>query len=157
MWELDHKESWALKNWCFLIWCWRRLLRVSQTARRSNQSVLKEINPEYSLQGLMAKAEALILWPCDIKSWLTGKDPDAGKDLRQKEKREAEDWVVRWHHQLNGHEYEQTPGDHGGQKSLTCYNPWGCKDSDRTERVNYNAKLKVIYKMCQQKLIRNNI
>ena len=67
------------------------------------------------------------------------------------------DKMVRRHHQLNGHEYEQTPGDHGGQKSLTCCNPWGCKDSDRTERVNYNAKLKVIYKMCQQKLIRNKI
>ena len=66
--------------------------------------------------------------------------------------------MVRQHHQLNGHEYKQTPGDHGGPMSLTCCSPRGCKDSDRTERVNYNsAKLKVIYKMCQQKLIRNNI
>ena len=55
MWELDHKESWALKNWCFWTWCWRRLLRVPWTARRSNQSILKEINPEYSLEGLMLK------------------------------------------------------------------------------------------------------
>ena len=55
MWELDYKESWALKNWCFELWCWRRLLRIPWTARRSNQSILKEISPEYSLEGLMLK------------------------------------------------------------------------------------------------------
>ena len=57
MWELDYKESWVLKNWCFELWCWRRHLRVPWTARRSNQSILKEINPEYSLEGLMLKLQ----------------------------------------------------------------------------------------------------
>ena len=75
MWELDHKEGWAPKNWCFELWCWRRLLRVPWTARRSNQSILKEINPEYSLEGLMLKLKLSILWPPDAKSQLTGKDP----------------------------------------------------------------------------------
>ena len=76
-------ESWTMKKTecqridAFELWCWRRLLRVPWTARRSNQSLLKEISPEYSLEGLMLK---LILWPPDAKSWLIGKDPDAGKD-----------------------------------------------------------------------------
>ena len=74
MWDLDYKESWALKYWCF--WTW-------ESARRSNQSILKEISPEYSLEGLMLKLQ---LWPPDVKSLLTGKDPDAGKDWRQEEK-----------------------------------------------------------------------
>ena len=79
-------ESWIIKKAecqrtdAFELWCWRRLLRVPWTARRSKQSILKEINPEYSLRGLMAKTEAPILWPPEANSQLTGKDPDAGKD-----------------------------------------------------------------------------
>ena len=80
MWELNYKEAWALKNWCFWM-CYRRLLRVPWTARRSNQSILKEISPEYSLEGLMLKPQ--YSGPPDAKNWLTGKDPDAGKDWRQ--------------------------------------------------------------------------
>ena len=99
MWELDHKESWAQKKWCFELWCWRRLLSFPWTARRSNQSILKEISPEYSLE-----AETPILWPPDVKNWLIGKDPDAGKDRRHEEKGTAEDVMVGWHHRLNGHE-----------------------------------------------------
>ena len=77
MWELDHKESWAPKNRCFELWCWRRFLRVPWTARRSHQSqsILKEISPEYFLDGLMLKLKTLILWPLDAKNWLTGKKP----------------------------------------------------------------------------------
>ena len=86
MWELDYKESWAPKNDAFELWSWRRLLRVPWTARRSNQSIRKEISPEYSLEGLMLKLRLLILWLPDVKNWLTGKDPDAGKDWRQEEK-----------------------------------------------------------------------
>ena len=85
MWELDYKESWAPKNWCFELWCWRRLLRVPWTARRSNQSTLKEISPEYSLEGLILKVNP-ILWPPTAKNWLIGKDPDAGKDWKREEK-----------------------------------------------------------------------
>ena len=106
------------------LWCWRKLLRVPWTVRRSNQSIPKENNPKYSLKGLMLEAEAPILWPPDAKSWLTGKDLDARKDWGQKEKRVTEDEMVRWHHQVNGHEFEQTLGDSGGQRSLVCWSPW---------------------------------
>ena len=98
MWELNHKEGCVPKNWC-----WRRLLRVPWTPRRPNQSILKEINPEYSLEGLMRKLKAPILWPPDAKSRLTGKDPDARKDWGQEKKRETEDEMAGWHHWLNGH------------------------------------------------------
>ena len=99
-------ESWTIKKAehqridAFQLLCWRRLLRVSWTARRSNQSILKEINTEYSLEGLMLK---LILWPPDVKRWLIAKDPDAGKDWRQEEKGTTEDEMVEWHHWFNGH------------------------------------------------------
>ena len=93
-------ENWTIKKAecrridAFRLWCWRRLLRVPWTARRSNQSILKDINPEYSLERL-AEAEAPVLWPSDVKSRLNGKDPDAGKDCRQKMKGPSEDEIVR--------------------------------------------------------------
>ena len=79
MWELDYKESWTQNNWCFELWCWRRLLKVSWATRRSNQSTLKEISPEYSLKGLMLKPKLPILLSSDVKNWLVWKDPDARK------------------------------------------------------------------------------
>ena len=106
----------------FKLWCWRRLLRLPWTARRSNQSILKEINPEYSLEGLILK-----LWPLDAKSQLIGKDPDAGKDWRQEENGVTEDEMVEWHYWLSGHASEQAPGDGEGQWSLVCCGPWGCR------------------------------
>ena len=102
----------------------RRLLRVPWTARRSNQWILMEINPEYSLEGL-TDAEALTLQPPDVKNWLTGKDPDAGKGWGQEEKGTTEDEMVGWHHQLDGHEFEQALGDGEGQGSLACCSLWG--------------------------------
>ena len=105
-------EDWTMKKAeCrriddFELWCWRRLLRVPWTAKRSNQSILKEINPEYSLEGLMLKLNLLILWPPDTHSQLIGKDPDAGKDWGHEEKGTTEDQTVGWHHQLNEHELE---------------------------------------------------
>ena len=111
--------------------CWRRLLRVPWTERRSNQSILKEISPEYSLDGLT------ILWPSDVKNWLMCKDPDAGKDWRHAEKGTTEDEIVGWHHRLNGHEFEWTPGVGDGQGGLACCSPWGRKESDTTERLNW--------------------
>ena len=99
-------ESWTIKKaemGAFELWCWRRLLRVLWTAKRSNQSILKEINSEYSLEGLMLK---LKLWPSNAKNWLIRKDPDAGKDWRQEEKGVTEDEMVGWHHRVNGHEFE---------------------------------------------------
>ena len=88
------------------VWCWRRLLRVLWTARRSNQSALKEINPEYSLEGLMLKLK--LQYFGYLKNWLFQKDPDAGKDWRQEEKGTTEDEMIRRHHQINGYECEQT-------------------------------------------------
>ena len=93
-------------------------MRVPWTARRSNQSILKEINPEYSLEGLRLRLNP-ILWPPDVKSQLTGEVPDAGKDFESKRRREStEDEMVKWHHRLNGHEFEQTPEDDEGQENL---------------------------------------
>ena len=96
MWELDCEESWVPKNWYFWTVCSRRLLRVPWTARRSNQSILKEISPGCSLEGLMLRLETPILWPPYSKSWLIGKDPDAGRDWGQEEKGTTEDvWKMR--------------------------------------------------------------
>ena len=127
-------ENWTIKkaerqrNNAFKLWCWRRrLLTVPWTARRSNQSILKELNPEYSLEGLMLKLKLQY-----FGHWLIGKDLDAGKDRGQEEKRVAEDEMVGWHHWLSGHEFEQTPGDSGGQRSLVCCSPWGHQESDMT-------------------------
>ena len=104
-------ESWIIKKaecwWidAFELWCWRRLLRIPWTARRSNQSILKEISPEYSLERLMLKLKP-ILWPPDVKNWLIGKDPDAGKDWRWEEKGTTEDETVGWHPWRDGQEFE---------------------------------------------------
>ena len=91
-----------------------------------------------------AEAEAPILRPLDAKSQLIGKDPDAGKDWRQEEKGMRKDEMVGWHHQLNGHEFEQTPGDGEGQRNLAFCRPWGCKESDMTEWLNNNSKGEII-------------
>ena len=136
-------ESWTIKAEYWRIdaselWCWRRLMTVPWTARRSNQSILKEISPEYSLEGLILKL-APTLCPPDVKTRLIKKDPDAGKGWRQ-EKGTTEDEMVGWHHGLNVHEFEQTLGDGEGQGCLACCSPWGRKESDTTERLNNNSK-----------------
>ena len=112
---------------------WRRLLRVSWTARRSNQSILKEINLEHSPEGLMLKLKLQYFGHVMERADSLRKDPDAGKDWRLKENGAPEDEMVGWRHQLNGHESEQTPEDSEGQGSLVCCNPWGC-------RVRHNSE-----------------
>ena len=87
-----------------------------------------------------AKVEALIIWPPDAKSWLTGKDPDAAKDWRLEEKGMTEDEMVGWHHRCDGHEFEQAPGVGDGQGSLACRSPWGRKESYTTEQLNWTDK-----------------
>ena len=105
-------ECWTVKKTecrkidAFELWCWRRLLRVPWIARRSSQSILKEISPACSLEGLMLKLKLQYFWPPDAKSWLIGKDPDAGRDWGQEEKETTEDEMAGWHHRLNGHEFE---------------------------------------------------
>ena len=125
-------ESWTIKKAeCqiidgFKLWFWRRLLRLPWTAR-SNQSIQKEINPEYSLEGLMLRPQYF--------GHLIGKANSLEKTwcwerLKAKEEGAAEDEMVRQHHWLNSHKSEQTLGDSGGQRSLACYSPWVCKESD---------------------------
>ena len=102
------------------------LLRVSWTAKRSNQSILKEINPEYSLEGLMLKLKLQYFGHLMQRANSLEKT-DTGKDWGQEEKGTTENEMVGWHHRLNGHESEQTPGDSEGQGSLVCCSPWGCR------------------------------
>ena len=129
-------ESWTIKKAecqridAFKLWFWRRLIRIPWTARRSNQPILKEINPEYSLEGLLLKLKFQYFG-------YLGKEPTQGKRLwcwerLRKEEGAAEDEMVGWHHRLSGHEFEQAPGDSRGQRSLACCNPWGHKVSDTT-------------------------
>ena len=135
-------ESWTIKKAecqridAFELWCRRRLLRVPWTARRSNQSILKEISPEYLLEGLMLKLK--LQYFGHAKNWLIRKDPDAGKGWRQEKVVTTEgDEMVGWHHWLNGHEFEQAPGVGDGQGGLACCSPWGCKELDTTEQLNW--------------------
>ena len=130
-------ESWTIKkiehwrNDAFELWCWRRLFESPLDSGRLNQSILKEINLEYSLEGLMLKLK-FQLGSSYMKSQLIGKDPDAGKDWRQKEKEITEDEMVGWHHWLNRHELERTLGDSEGQGSLACCRPSGHKEQTRS-------------------------
>ena len=140
MWELDYKQSWGPKNWCFWIVVLEKTLE-----RPLDCKEIKPVNPKGNQSWIFigrtdAEAEALILWPLDVKSWLIGKDPDAGKDWRQEDKRMTEDEMVGWHHRLDGHEFEQALAD--GQGSLACSSPWGRKESDTTECLNWNVDQK---------------
>ena len=136
-------ERWTIKKAehqridAFELWCWRRPLRVPWTPRRANQSILKEISPECSLEGLILKLKLQhfghLMWRTDS----LGIDPDAGKDWRWEEKGTTEDEMIGWHHWLNGHEFEQAPEVGDGQGSLACYSPWGHKESDTTEWLNW--------------------
>ena len=103
-------------------------MRVPSTSKRPNQSILKDVNPEYSLEGLMLKLKLQYLGHLMQRANSSGKAPDAGN----KGEKCGKDEMVGWHHQLNGHEFEQTPGDSEGQKSLECCSPWGCKELDMT-------------------------
>ena len=139
MWELDHKEGGVPKNWCFRIMVLEKTLESPLGSKEIKPVHSKGNQPWMFIGRTDAEDEAPILWP-DAKSWLTGKDPDAGKDWRQEEKGMTEDEVVGWRHRLNGHEVEQTPGDGGGQGSLSCCSPWGCKELDMTVWLNNNTK-----------------
>ena len=138
MWQLDYKESWAQKNWCF----WTVMLEKTL----ESPLACKEIKPDHPkgdqswiITGRTdAETEAPVLCPPDAKSWLIRKDPDAGKDWRQEEKGMTEDEMVACHHSFNGYEFEHTPGDCEGQESLACCSPWGCKELDTNERLNIN-------------------
>ena len=116
-------ECWRID--AFELWCWRRLLRILWTARRSNESTLKGNQSWIFIGRTDAEAEIPVLWPPDAKNWLTEKDSDAGKDWRQEEKGTTEDEMAGWHHRLNGHGFGWTPGVGDGQGGLACYGSWG--------------------------------
>ena len=133
IWELNHKEGWALKNWCFQI-VLEKTLKSRWDSKEIKPVNLKGNEPWIFIGRTDAEAEATILWPPDANRWLIGKDPDARKDWRQEE-RGRQDEMVSWPRQLNGHEFEQAPGDRVGQGRLACCSAWGCKESDTTVRA----------------------
>ena len=133
-WTIKRTEHWRID--VYELWCCRRLLRVPWKARRSNQSILKEISPGCLLEGLMLKLK-LQYFPPAVKNWLIGKDPDVGKDWRWEEKGMTEDEMVGWHHWLYGLEFEQAPGVGDGQGSLVCCFPWDHKELDMTVQLKW--------------------
>ena len=138
-------ESWTVKKAerrridAFELWCWRRLLRIPGTAKRSNQSILKEINPGISLEVLMLKLKLQyfghLMWRVDSLE-----KTDAGRDWRQEEKGTTEDEMAGWHYWLDGRESEWTRGDGDGQGGLECCDSWGRKESDTTEQLNWTEE-----------------
>ena len=128
-------ESWTIKKAehrridIFELWC-LDCKEIQPVHPKGNQSWI-------FIGRTDVETETLILWPPDGKNWLIGKDPDAGKDWRQEEKGMTEDEMVGWHHRLNGCEFEQASGVGEGQGSLACCSPWGRKESDTTEWLNW--------------------
>ena len=137
MWKLYYKESWEPKNWCF----WTVVLEKTLESPL-NCNKIQPVHPKRDQSWVFigrtdAEAETPILWPPDAKSWLIGKDPDAGRDWGQEEKGTTEDEMAGWHHWLNGREFEWTPGVGDGQGGLVCWDSWGRKESDTTEQLNW--------------------
>ena len=137
MLELDHKESWALKNWCFWTVVLEKTLQSPLGCKKIKSVHPKGNQPWIFTERTDAKAEALLFWPLDVKSRLTGKDPDAGKDWRQEEKVMTEDEMVRWYLGLSRHEFVQAPGVGDGQGSLVCCSLWGTLPSNWTDNATH--------------------
>ena len=136
MWELDYEESWVPKNWCF----WTVVLEKTLESPLDCKQI-QPVHPTGNQSWIFiirtaAEAETLILWPLDSNNWLIWKDPDAREDWRQTEGNNRI-WDG-WHHQLNGHEFEQSLRVGDGQRSLACCSPWGHKESDTTEWLNWS-------------------
>ena len=137
MWKLDCEESWVPKNWCF----WTVVLEKTLASPLDCKEI-QPVHPKGDQSWVFigrtdAKAETPILWPPHAKSWLIGKDPDAGRAWGQEEKGTTEDEIAGWNHRLNGHEFERTPGVGDGQGGLVCCDSWGRKESDMTEWLNW--------------------
>ena len=140
-WELDIKKAECWRTDAFELWCWRRL--VSPLDYKEIQPIHPKGDQSWVFIGRTdVEADTLIHWPPDGKSWLTGKDPDAGKHWRWEEKGTTEDEMAGWHHWLNGHGFEWTPGVGDGQGGLVCCSPWGHKQSDMTEQPNWTDWIK---------------
>ena len=137
MWELDCEEGWVAKNCCFWTVVLEKTLETPLDCKEI-QPVHSEGDQPWDFFGRNdAKAEGLVLRPPHAKSWLIGKDSDAGRDCGPEEKGKTEDEMARWHHGLNGHESEWTLGDGDDQGGLACCDSWGGKESDTTERLNW--------------------
>ena len=133
--KLDYKESWAPNNWCF----WTVVLEKPLESPLDCKEI-QPVHPKGDQSWIfigMTDAEAPILWPPDVESWLIWKDPDSGKDWGQEEKETTEDEMVGWHHWHNGHGFEWTPGIGDGQGGLVYCGSWGHKESDTTELLNW--------------------
>ena len=141
MWELDCEESWEPKNWCFWTVVLEKTLESPLDCKQSQPVHSKGDQSWDFFRRTDAKAETLVLWPPHAKSWLIGKDPDAGRDWEQEEKGITENEMAGWHHRLDGHEFGWTPGSGDGQGGLACCNSWGCKESDLTEWLNWTKQL----------------
>ena len=140
--ELDYKEGGVPKNWCF----WTAVLEKTLESPLNSKDI-NSVNPKGNQSWIFigrtdAEAETPILWPHDAKYWLTGKDPDAGKDWGQEEKETTKDEMVGWHHRLDGRWFGCTPGVGDGWGGLVYCNSWGRKESDSTERLNWTVELK---------------
>ena len=147
MWELDYKESWAPKNWCFWTVVLEKTLESPLDCKEIQPVPSEGDQPWVFIGRIDAKAETPIFWSPDAKSWLIWKDPDVGKDWRQEEKGTTEDEMVRWHHGLNGHEFEWTPGVDDGQGGLACCGLWGCKERTRLSDWTELTELNSVYKL----------
>ena len=137
MWELDYKESWAQKKWCFWTVMLEKTLEISLDCKE-----IQPVHPKGDQSWVFfgrtdAKAETPVLWPPHAKSWLLGEDSDAGRDWGWEEKGTTEDEMAGWHHWLDGREFGWTLGVGDGQGGLACCNSWGRKESDTTERLNW--------------------
>ena len=137
MWELDYKESWALKNWCFWTVVLEKTLESPLDCNKIQPVHLKGNQSWMFIGKTDVEAETPILWPSDAKSWLIWKDPYSGKDWRWEEKGMTEDEMVGCHHRLNEYEFESTLGVGDGQEGLACCDSWGHKESDTIERLNW--------------------
>ena len=136
MYELDHKEGWMPKN-CFWIVALEKTLQSLLYWKEIKLVNLKGNQPLIFTGKTDTEAETPILSPSGVKNWLTGKDLDAGKDWRRWEKGMTENEMVGWHRWLNGHESQQTPDVGEGQGNLMFCSPWGHKESDMTEQLNW--------------------
>ena len=134
--DLDHKEGWALKNWCFQTVVWEKTLE-SPLDSKEIQPVQPKGNHSWIFIGKTdAEAEVPILWPPNAENGLIIKHPDAGKDCRQEEKGVTEDKMVGWHHQLSGHEFEQAPGDGKGREAWRVAVHGVAKSQTRLNNLN---------------------
>ena len=145
MWELDYKESLVPKSWCFWTVVLEKTLESPLDCKEIQPVHPKGDQPWVFIGRTDVEAETPIFWPPDVNSWLTGKDPDAGKDWGQEEKGTTEDEMVGWHHRLNGHGFGWTPGVGDGQGGLACCGSGNCKESDMTEWLNWTELILYIY------------